>query len=517
MTAYICATHYFGAANIGNFWSTFISKSVVDDFRRIRADGFTHVILIVPWTQFHPDISSVEVAPVYRARLDFLFRNARTAGLRVILRLGYLWELCPTQYSTYDRIKDLPTSAALMRAWKTYFRLMRKEVANRAVFEFAFVSWEDWYWPIYKEIPTLPLEQRIKYAGDSGYRDFLKLRYDLNDLRRRYDITADDWAEIAVPMSTEAAIWEYSVFFDTILSDRIFNAAESSFPGLSFEFRIDEDPLPSREPVGRTYYPWGIERQTSGRQITYYHPQVGKGGTTTHSAEAAATQLAKVLHRFSVNERRNPRVFLDQFNFYTQNPQFPNFSQIDAGELERFICSVADTLIKESSGYAVWGYRDWINDKLYNGTFELGLDGWSHIAVKPSEKAEQGAVLLVSGSRLEQKIGTWPVKKSKVLLQGYSESESNIVLLLSGAPGREIRLGQGRFDERIELGEGPATKSIGIEVRSGSLLLRRVAIYTHMLSSGLYKFDRTGRASVAAMRTLNARLAEAAAPPERAV
>lgn len=507
MGSYITATHYFGATSMGNFWSTFVAADVAADFAQIRSDGFTHIILLVPWAPFQPRIMEWNLDVVYRARLDFLLRSARSANLKVILRLGYLWDVCPLRYPTYNRIKDLPTSNALLKAWSAYFSLLWSELATRPVVDFAFVSWEDWYWPIYKRIPTRPEDQRLQYAKDSGFQDYLKLKYEIPDLRCRFELQAKDWSDIAIPTATDKMLSEYAAFFDTVLSDRLFAAALAGFPSLSFEFRIDDEWLPAHGAPNIDFYSWTTQRQTNGRQVTYYHPHVGKAETSTHSAEHAATQLQKVVNRFSINERRKPKLFLDQFNFYTKNPEFPWFSAISAAEVERFISLSEPILSRNTSGYGVWGYRDWINDKLFNGTFELGLDGWSHSNVELTDTLKGVRPLLVAGSRLEQKIIEGGLRDATVLIEGICQTDGVSEILLSGDNSIKIEINTGRFKQLIPAG-APAVGSTGIYTTSGRVVLHRFAIYTHVLSSGLYQLDLGERPAVRALRRLNKSLSE---------
>ena len=52
--------------------------------------------------------------------------------------------------------------------------------------------------------------------------------------------------------------------------------------------------------------------------------------------------------------------------------------RIDPAQMEAFLEGAAALLEEYSIGYGLWAYRDYPDTALYNGSFELGLNGWEH-------------------------------------------------------------------------------------------------------------------------------------------
>jgi hypothetical protein len=503
MTQLICAAHYFGDCGMGNFWSTFSQADLDGDFAEIGNDGFSHIILIVPWAQFQPQVGENGLDPYLVERLKTVLHAAERARLRVILRLGYLWEISPVRYRTFNRLQDYPVSAVPQRAWERYFSGIYEVVKDFSSFDSAFVSWEDWYWPILRRVSNAPAATRRKYAMDCGFVAFLQMRHDLPALTKRFGLAAQSWDDVMIPTRDEPFIEEYLYFFDTVLCDRLFLSASARFADLDFEYRIDDEWIQS--PGGRRLYLWSRSRVGAVRPIVYYHPHIGMlGGRRENDASYALNQLRNVVGLFG-HQARIKRVFIDQFNFVTRNPEY-EFSSIKSDELMAFLRGAEDILLDGTSGYGVWGYRDWINDKIYNGRFEMGLDGWEPSgSVVLAETADGRSVSeLRAQAGLRQPLHHDGLTEAKILLEGEAAGPTEIAIFCDDIECAQLSL-TGKFSRVMEL-KAAAKASASLEVRTGTLRLERVALFSNVLTSGLYTRDRSPRPAVAAIRDMNRRL-----------
>ena len=85
------AATYVGNEWPVNFWNSEMN-TLQEDFEKIREDGFNAVVIIVPWRQFQPDLSSRRKNQSAYESLSRILDAAEANGLRVILRAGYTWD-----------------------------------------------------------------------------------------------------------------------------------------------------------------------------------------------------------------------------------------------------------------------------------------------------------------------------------------------------------------------------------------------------------------------------------------
>ena len=106
--ATVRATHYWAGGYPKSFWDGLDPSRVDADFARIRQDGFNTVVLAVSWPEFQPRLTPT---PAYDERafgdLAMLIRKAGEHGLRVALRVGFIWSFRPDA--------ELPTPCAWTR------------------------------------------------------------------------------------------------------------------------------------------------------------------------------------------------------------------------------------------------------------------------------------------------------------------------------------------------------------------------------------------------------------------
>lgn len=485
----IIATHYFSDCSMSNFWSTFRESNVSGDFSRISADGFNHIILIVPWAQFHERLDDLDLNPRMSSRLDLLINEAAKKDLKVIIRIGYLWENAPVRQRTFARYCALPTSKKHQRAWSHFCHLMQKKLSQYENFSFAFTSWEDYFWPLFRRNTDLSKDERLLNSTALGFSTFLEQQ------------TGENSTIEAIPEMGDVGIWYFAKFFDQVLLEKFHSIARLSFPGLEYEGRIDVNPFNTENGI-RTF-PWTLVRNGYSRPVSYFHPNLCAKQKDNIDAEMAADRLQMLTNQYEMLTDSPHKVFIDQFNFVTKNPDYDHFISIDDSQLVRFIELATPIIKNRTSGYGIWGYRDWTNDKIFNGAFEFGDDGWTS---KKCTFHRNIGCTLSSGSSIGQKIYQPLARKARIYLEYRSSQIAELDISIDGK--ESIRLSLRPDAKSLEASfQFPAKDSMEIECIHGEVTIERIGVFDHVFSSGMYHRDFSERTAIAAVRALNSELA----------
>jgi hypothetical protein len=496
---FFTAAHYFGRCSMGNFWNTFETHRVRSDFAEIAADGFNTIILILPWAHFQPKYHPVEYDQDILNRFQFLMDEARRVGFRLMLRLGYLWENSKARVSTYQRYRLLFYDTKILDAWNDFVKKIESIVGEDAKDVIFFLSWEDPYWPVLRIPQAMPLEKRISYGRDIGLIDFLKRRFTYSLLKKIYRVNASSYDELPVPTIEESLFAEFALFFDReyiekwILMTRAVLTHE-----LWYEHRVDPDDVKSQQSpnsIEHSTYKPGI-----ACDVIYYHPKIGVADNTKMNTVMAANHLRRTLSGFRQNNFHRLPVFLDQFNFKIDNPKHPEISILKDEYVVDFLELCEPIFRLYLIGYGIWGYRDWRNDKVFNGAFELGLVGWSSQGANLVEEAGIHGLVLLPGAVVSQEL----------------DSPSNL-------PRCYFEFDQPAMPTKIQIGNGKSVLTLDItpeinftevvfqsggrnlELRcmEGALCLRKVAYFSHVFTNGMRGIDGSSRAVLRSIAQLN--------------
>lgn len=493
---------------MGNFWSAFREAEVAGDFTRIHDDGFNTVILLVPWAQFQPDRARESCDPRLLQRLGMLFDTAQATGLDVILRVGYLWDTFPSTHRTYQRLYHLAADASYRSMWRAYHRQVAAVAEARSNFRFAFISWEDLYWPTIRPIAEhFATYDAVQRAASTGFRDFLARRYSLAGLANTYGVHLEDWSRLAMPRDDEALFGECLEFFDKVLVERAFRPARECWRDLRYECRIDRNMIPGK---GTSVHGYGIDNRVpdSGPAVIYYHLNAGTAYSSRElTAETALGQLETFLRAQQL--AHGPGVFVDQFNFMVDNPRYPNFMTMPWPEALEFVDACCPILARYTGGYGIWGYRDWTNDKIYNGNFEFGLEGWQVKGDHELQTSPEGsALVLFEGSLLVQWMMAGRNLVNPVLAidcEALTDTTLRISRNNSARPPQEIKVLEGRRRHEFAL-PSDSFQRLRIRVVTGDIRIHSVRYYSSVMSNGLHTLGGRPTPVMEAITRLNAML-----------
>lgn len=388
----IVAAHYFGQHWPKNFLSAFRREYVLKDFQQLREDGFNTVILLVSWGDFQPVIvPCCQWDERAFARLQFLLDTAAQADLRVILRVGYGWSLNPHAEPALQRIHQLLNNEATRAIFLKFIERLGRSLETSPQVILTFMSWEDQW-----------LHQ-IDPEARATFDDFASLLP--SGMRPSFN------TPLPTANGENAAL--FHAYWDWLVMTQLYQPAEKLLPSLSYEIRIDKDPIEknsANQPITwldhRAMY-----RQVGTAPVTiYWAPFWGAENVGEQLSAARGNELLTALLRetqaFSGQHRA---IFIDQFNVVDNTPGHERNAILAPNALEDFLNTTTCTLKQQNViGYGYWTTRDYRESPVYNPSFSLGLDGWQLTSIHsealqwlPNQDAE---LQLSTGDVLEQTI-----------------------------------------------------------------------------------------------------------------
>jgi hypothetical protein len=506
---FIRGSYFFGSASPLNFWDSFREREIEPYFRRFQDDGFNSILLLVPWAQFQPGTSPIVYDTDSFRRLDLIFDTAEKYGLEVILRMGYLWEAKRVADQTYRRFQEYGLSQDMRTAWREFFRDLYDFCAPRNNFKFALMSWEDIYWPVLMADCACSGAARRAHAAANGFKQYLARRFTLAGLNTIYRTEYKSWNELAVPISTDFLYEQYLKYYENEILDPIASVAAEGFPGLRMELRVDPEWI--NAPDGRKFYHWSMNFPGSSTKVVYYHANIARSHTVEHTAQGAVSHIHDLLvsycRMYTLDEKKP---FIDQFNFFDDT--FAQWARIDSNSLPNFIKQCKEVLLKFSSGYALWGYEDWPKDIAYNGSFELGEEGWKVFpggaaVVSDLSNNRGGHVLTLNQGQGIEQVGSvlsLPADEPRVFaVWGAGVGSGARLRLEINDKAAEVILPSG--EETVVTAEFAAVdvSRFAIFVVEGRATMFKVQLYDRYYSQGFRTHLGESRPAVEALRALN--------------
>lgn len=497
------AAHWFGRQWPMNFLAGFRREHVAADFRQLADDGFDTVVLLVAWGDFQP-VYAPCCTYDERAfeRLRFLLDRADEAGLKVMLRLGYGWSFHPQAGDVLERQQRLLNDGQAREAFFGFLGRVSKEVAGREGVVMAFMSWEDLW------------------------------------LRRVDGSAAGTWSEYLATLSPEVAAPSalpdvardprlFHGYWDWLVIEKLLEPAMPLFRVLSFEARVDDEPVVEPGPDGQPVVTgWighdGMMRMPPGHPLTIYWAPFW--GAENRGEQLPATRSLALLDALLARSQRmsGSPLFIDQFNFVDNTVGHGHNAVIRPGETAAFLHDAVCVLKRRDVlGYGIWTVRDYAENPLYNPAFGYGLDGWRlETAAGPPQQALEGLasgdfrLRLVAGDRLAQHVA--PKQRGRLPSAGDSlpdrvcaEAEvraPGVLLARAGAGPAMLRFDGSGLQRRcadIVAQPDEAGLAFALELRDGELALREAMLFDHVQYGGIYDLDGRPGPLLEAVRRMN--------------
>ncbi len=400
----IKSVHYFSSAWPITFWQDFEEDDVAGELAQIKSDGFNTIVLVIPWRGFETQFENTTTTPnkFLYSRLTFMLEAIVAQEMKYMLRVGFPHFHMQDKFTyALEQCIGMYTDQKMQRQWHDYL-----ENINQAAKPFQsssagiIVSWED-FWCPHSLFPTWSEDKRIEMAQAMGYGDWLK-QQNSNTVKVLLQQSDVRYNQVKVPQPADFSYVLYLDFIDQMFAKYVLDPAQATFPNAAMEIRVDKLPIKQNEQY--TWIGHDLHLDEKNLRGTYWAPFWGaenKGELI--SAEQALKTLEYLLRTVS-NDGKNINHILEQFNFYDNTIHYPNNANIKPDEVDDFLLGAAPLLKKYSRGYGVWAYRDYHDNAILNGSFEMGTDGWhiEGLAAIESQKQDQ-SLLMQADSSITQK------------------------------------------------------------------------------------------------------------------
>ena len=396
----ILATHLLGQGWAANFWSYLSLHQVDEELQFIKTMGFNTVILLIPWVGFQTQVEPITYHTEYFIIYKQLLEKIQFHGLHLILRLGYSHDNGPhSEPKGFLRQVVIGTDPVILTAWCDYLDQLWDIAKTYPNLLGGFISWEDFF---LMDLTHISYEKRLKYAELTGYQHFLIQNYTLEEISARYQQPGLSYDKVFIPAFKSNGIDLFSEFWDNLLIEKIFPESKKHFPLLTMEIRVDCDPQEDSHICHENTF--DISSDTPITMI-YYSP--AWGAPNDGKPDSAENILKRMQRLFeSIHTKTNNVIFIDQFNFIDNTPDFEYNTEILPTEIPNFLTGVTSILQQQSIGYGMWTLRDVRVNFLRNGLFERNYPSWeiNNGEITFDSDTQTKAVLLNSDGTLNQLI-----------------------------------------------------------------------------------------------------------------
>lgn len=510
---YVRSATYFGRDWQINFWNSG-TEGLEDDLAGIAADGFTSIILVIPWRELQPTIDPVTYQDYPFMKLRRVLQAAAAHHLDVYVRLGYFWDLCPDgTTSLSERIFALFAGGQALTAWKAYAKRLYDELRPFQNFRGAFLTWEDFWW--FFSIPDLQADERLARAQAVGYQDWLRGQTSLEAYNERFGTSYQCIEDIPFPYQQTPEMEAMYQYFDDWLNG-LLAATQEVFPGISLEVRIDEDPIFRNGKLHHTYcheatYHCGTAPFTA---VMYGVPMgfenQGERVTAAETLERTEGMLSRLLQK-----NGGKSLYVEQFIFCDNTPQCAHNARLKEEEILPYLQGAAPILRRCSRGYGIWTYRDYENNALYNPNFALKGRGWD---VQGTCAFSEGVCRMEAGAAIAQRLTATRISLLCMSLD-YLHNTRISIDVTAAQEGSVLRVTLGDFTQDLPVDQPGLIRiripALGWEEEhdfslfalQGALTLGRVSVWSHVTEGGVRHVDGSPYPYLAGVRALNAALA----------
>lgn len=497
---YLKSATYFSDEWAVNFWNT-ESDNLEAELKQIADDGFNSIILVVPWREFQPQMDPISYNEYAFEKLDQVMEAAKAQGLWVSLRVGYTWDYWDDGTDVRERFREVMWDKTVQSAWDDYVKTLYERATAHGNLYGGFLTWED-FWSFTGYAMGLGnTQESVELAQLSGYTDYLRENYSLEEISSLYAEEIADYESIYMPGQTQPALRLLYEFFDQWLNSFLAHNQEI-FPDLSMEVRMDADQVYDEN--GETYW-YGHEATYSCQNASYtalmYGVPIGhinQGERLT--AEEAWTKSQQMLDQV-LQSTDGKLLYIEQFLYMDNTPGFEHNAQVLDDQVDDYIVAMADVLRDRIMGYGVWTYKNYGNNLLYNPQFALGDIGW---------QLEGGAAVTEYNGSAQAELPAGGAVRNDVANEG---SETYVRFTVDGEETVQVTVTLGSETQTVTAGGGETQELIfanggtGLSFTADSLCyIDNVKVYTRIQEGQLYDIDGNEGTCTEAIRTLNRKL-----------
>lgn len=499
---------YVSDAWVINFWNT-ESDHMEEELAQIAADGFNSIVLAVPWREFQPETAPVSYNSYAFAKLDRVMQAAQAQGLGVRLRVGYTWDHYEREQPTM-RFRRMMKDEKLRSAWLEYVGKLYQSVCGYDNFCGGFITWED-FWNYMEDAPGLYVGRTagVKEAEQIGFQEYLKKHYTLEEVQEYFGPKERirDYTSVGIPGRNSPAYLLFYEFYDEYLME-LLSEAQQVFPDLSMEVRLDVDPVKGRDgsDVGAGHFKTFPCGEASYTALMYSVSMGQKAGSLITAAEAVAMTVEQ-LQLVKAHNGGKP-IYIDQLLYTDSTPGFEQNARLRQEELGDYLIMLPEVLNSYTNGYAVWSYRNYANNPVYNCQFALGDRGWETSRTRIVQRRDSSQARLQANGSISQEIGHWISGKTRYDNHVRFTADSERPVWVS------VRLGY-RTEEILVDGETQFDLNFGpieydrVEFRArDEVYLDNICVYNFVQDGQVYDLDGNALSCLDGLRTLNRLLDE---------
>jgi hypothetical protein len=513
------AVHYFADAWPKTFWQEFEVSQIDADIQRIKEDGFNTVILAVPWMGFESNFEARRTRsdPRMYQRLELLLQKIGDAGLSYILRVGFPHDFTPgMDTDSVQLCLGMYAEERTLDQWTDYLKKLRRVTDRHSeALSGILLSWED-FWCVHF-VFSYETEGRRKWLARKLHFDEWLKTQDPEVVRILMGENEIQFEQIAVPKKDEPSYYLFMKFINEKLGGHILQSTKAVFPETAMEVRVDRDPVPSHK--GAIWIENDLFLDETNHRGSYWAPYWGARNEGEQlTAEQALASFEYFLRYVSADGAATHHV-IDQFNFFDNTPYFPNHAQIEDSAVPEFLEGVAPLIKQFSLGYGLWAYHDYVDNVLYNASFEFDLEGWATTGpVNVLRQAGENQLSMQRGSQISQDIDPsdgFMLSRTYVdlTLCFCSDAEGTAVISESGVMLKEIDVTAGQNCHAFDASPIKAKKEalFGFQALD-DLVIDDLKLFGFVQRLGVYdEFGQPGK-HLEGIRRLNGNLHSPASP-----
>lgn len=469
----ITGTHYFFGYSPLNFWSNLTKEKIDVGFNDLKSMGVKELYLLVPLGEFVDDRPcELSITNYCHESILYIFEKCSYYGIKLRLRLCYLWESVSFGRSTYNRIVNIFTDDGFFRTFDFLCGYLVNLATQNNISIYPFLTWEDFYWPIFMHWRSMSEEDRKNLSVLSGYRDYIK------------KLTKKEVDNI--PKIGESDSFLFARFVDDVIFTNLMSKLVDYSDLAGFEYRVDADHICDMIIDGDSfaqYYHWKTNHLPGVIRYAYFHQHHGGPVEKILTPTQAADQL-RWIHRKMCPMFRHKELplIIDQFNFADNTEE--SWTKINLKETNDFLEIVNQYCQANGLILSLWSSIDWTRDIVCNGSFANGSLCWISSDNDGVVFHKNGAIVK-QASTISQKFNLSLnhneafifFMKFKVLTEianitiVYSDSVKNIESCTGNC---EIKINFERFN----------ASEIFIKVDLGEVLIEVVSVFDKIYSQG---------------------------------
>ena len=500
---YLKSVTYFGDEWPINYWNS-EDKDMDENMARIEADGFNSLILVVPWREFQPNAAGGQYNEAAFTRLHEVMDCAERHGLWVVLRLGYTWDYygkaeVPERYTSV--IQD---NSDGRHAWLQYSRRVYEAASSHSNFYGGFITWED-FWTYTYNMDDTPMSSRIRMAKRSGYTEYLKERYTLQELGEWYGHHFVGFDDVYLPDRSHPSAALFYEFYDWFLTELLRDTQEV-FPGLSMEVRADSDRIYDTE-GSYSYYSHSATYSCDGAAYTALMYSVSMGQKNNSDRISWETALQAMQRNLSgLSSASGKKLYVEQLLYMDSTEAYSYNTQIYDDQVDDFVRNLPQVLAEHTSGYGLWVYRNYVNNCVYNSQFGLGTEGWDFLGGSSvTQRNGTWMASINSSGSISQKLTGRLSSAPRLYVEFYADSDLSgaSVTLKVGEKEKTLRInGAGTYSAEFSWQDAhdltiTANKRVYVD---------DVRVYTYEQNGRIYERDGSESDLAEAFRVLNGKI-----------